>query len=63
MGKERDRVFLRRIGPRKVRTRIGIWPVLAFIAISVIAALIGRWMEHHYEEAVNAKTPLAIHAR
>jgi hypothetical protein len=36
-------------GPRKSRVRIGPWPAILFVVLSVLAAIVGRWIERHYE--------------
>jgi hypothetical protein len=38
-------------GPRKSRVRVGPWPVILFVVLSVLAAIAGRWIERHYEAA------------
>jgi len=39
-------------GPRHTRTRVGWWPVILFVVLSVLAAIAGRWVERHYERGV-----------
>jgi hypothetical protein len=36
-------------GPRKSRVRVGPWPWILFVVVSVLAAIAGRWIERHYE--------------
>ena len=44
-------------GPRKVRTKIGPWPFILFVVLNVVVALIGRWIESHYEGALPSRSP------
>jgi hypothetical protein len=36
-------------GPRKSRVRVGPWPWIVFVVVSVLAAIAGRLIERHYE--------------
>jgi hypothetical protein len=38
-------------GPRKSRVRVGPWLFIWFVVLSVLAAIVGRWIERHYEPA------------
>jgi hypothetical protein len=40
-------------GPRKSRVRIGPWPVILFVVLSVLAAIAGRWIERHFAPVVS----------
>lgn len=46
-------------GPRKVRTKIGPWPFILFVALNVLVALLGRWIESGYERLWPSARPVA----
>jgi hypothetical protein len=46
-------------GPRKVRTKIGPWPFILFVALNVLVALLGRWIESSYERLWPSAPPAA----
>jgi hypothetical protein len=48
-------------GPRKIRTRLGPWPFVVFIVMIVVTAIVGRWMEQHYEDSLRARSPATVH--
>jgi hypothetical protein len=43
-------------GPRKVRTKIGPWPIILFVVLNVLVAIVGRWIESHYEGALQSRS-------
>lgn len=47
--------------PGKVRTRLEPWPLLLFLILLVLTAIIGGWMQQQYEESESGQLPPAAH--